>query len=1829
MKIEHRVSVNDQQPFPGLRSFSERNQSFFYGRSKEVERLLRLVKRDTSTVLFGRSGLGKTSLLQAGLYPRLRSSGFLPIPVRIYFDRNAKTASDQIKTVITEQIKAYDIDAPPPGAEETLWEYFHSTRIWDQRNHLLTPVIVFDQFEELFTLGMNDTRASQLLDILEELVENRIPPSVRKRLDRGEELPFAYNKPTYRVVLSLREDFLPHFEELMPRMPSLMHQRMRLTWMNGDQALEAILRPASHLIDEDSAKRVVAFVAASKLESDVEATSHLDTLEVEPALLALTCFELNRKRLTRGLDKIDTHLLDSARKEILSDFYERCVHTQSPEVRAFIEDRLLTSSGYRGTLSLDDALRLPGISKAAIDSLVSQRLLRVEMRLGLPHLELTHDVLTDAVLQSRERRHSELEHDRDRRRRRRHTVRLLTWVSFAFISVLAIILVDGAKDRKHLNKLTHERKIAAEAISNWVLEAKTSDTANILQYGGDQSSVIVNILRDTISSGLDSRRELRARWALFLEDPGRLDNFIDFLHDSNLEAEAIFVARRLSHHLLAPADSLISSLWQRLESPLPGNPGPPAALPYTNTAYSVAEATPNPRLMTAIILATCTLPRDSTTAALSGVACKEQWHQYSALIAARLVDQIRTNMSTLQELTEVFQPASTYLLAPLGRLFRSRSEPVRDAASRVVALLGEHDTALLIELLKDADPQQYDIVMPRLRNHATEAAGALTSLFEADRTYGPEYNAELSAVFEAASGMLHEHFAYCNTMGFSEFLRIAETIRPFGYRPVRCRPYNESGEIRVAAVWRRDFISWWLGHGLSPECLANTDAAWKSCGYSPVDVAGYMPEGEDGESPPRYVAIWASTSEAPVDHTILITDADRFDIDLSNLSSNRYELITLADFADNDRRRYTGVMQKRTGSIETTTAHLWQPPAEVAAMDDIPLDICVPAVLSFDPNIKWSRNQAEQNMLLQEHPDDTSALSAWAAASYNLGQYDIVIDRLTAHIESGAATTAGIYYWRACSYARAGQCQEAELDALSYADLAPNIEDGQMYTAGISTICRTYGGASDSSLQNIDPFDHIGNSRFLYNLSCMYSVASAATERGDMSRSLKRQAIDILRLAVEAGWSHSDHLHIDSDIDPLRGEADFKTIRDVLNSKYHIVSNLAGDGPEATIVLASTLSPQDAQTKQLVADLYFPTSISSKWDHNSDTLKTASIWHKVGLSQKGNLRELVDLNLLAQRINAFSLLRAFSRIDELLELSENEDSDNGLFVYTGSVSDVRRRMTSIQHAAQTDTSAARLPEDVSSLLELGRMKVNDLSWGRATETARKWWTMFEGENSERPELVKKLADQLKKRGASISDFFLAYVFSNSDNIQANLHYIDFSRCKQLFSSALDDQEQTPDPYRAFLERPHNFYSSSTPTDGGQTLEVRELLSEVSGQPGWIDASDQAQAYWSILLEESSDRPEVTLELARALAGEHVDMDEFLVAVAYSGTRDLLGVLHYLDFMRLRDQADPPPTQGREREVYEALKAFSISRVLGTLPPEFPVPAMGSPIDSLAQEDQVESMCTALKSFRGEVDVELVRYIIGQYSHEIEHALVYAPEVDLPEISLRLSRAAKYRVHEKEIAFYILLSMPFMDSFPEVAQGRLSEIWDQAIEKYGRGLEHAAGRMFRRLNDPEPIFNMASTHEDLTSLFLKLHQVCAARDIKAAKSILMRLQPNESRLRRALEDNVPRSTVDMILSGISELPARSGQFYSRQMIPNTLVTVSISEVTKEQLINSITTDGAFGGKLTDAILSLRPELSFYNVKLVDGVDEDQIEMYMIYWDDKEWTCLGPTWHGASK
>ena len=502
-------AVDPQHPWLGLASFTEETRSYFYGREEEVAELARRVQRKPLTILFGQSGLGKTSILRAGLVPRLRPEGYCPVYVRLDYSAEAPAPSEQIKEAIYRATQSSG-QWTQPGvaiAGESLWEFLHHRGdvLHDASGKPLIPLLIFDQFEEIFTLAQSDDagrkRAAQFLDDLADLVENRAPKELEAKMENDETAVerFDFTRSDYRILIALREDYLAHLESLKGIMPSITQNRMRLARMTGEQALSAVLRPGGKLVSEEVAASIVRFVAGG---------AELRNAEVEPSLLSLICRELNSARIAQSRPEISAALLAGSRDTILSEFYERALADQPAGVRKFIEDEMLTESGFRESLAEErvrKAFAPVGASPDTLAKLVDRRLLRIEERLDVRRVELTHDVLCGVVKASRDLRHEREARDEAERKlaaqREREAATRKALVRARQIAAVCAALAIGAAVSAVFGYLNMKR--AQEA------EARAQQTRAMAESArGEAEKLIVYLLDD---------------FYLELEPVGRLD----------------------------------------------------------------------------------------------------------------------------------------------------------------------------------------------------------------------------------------------------------------------------------------------------------------------------------------------------------------------------------------------------------------------------------------------------------------------------------------------------------------------------------------------------------------------------------------------------------------------------------------------------------------------------------------------------------------------------------------------------------------------------------------------------------------------------------------------------------------------------------------------------------------------------------------------------------------------------------------------------------------------------------------------------------------------------------------------------------------------------------------------------------------------------------------------------------------------------------------------------------------------------------------------------------------------------------------------------------
>ncbi|MEE8304513.1 MAG: hypothetical protein V3S24_19000, partial [Candidatus Tectomicrobia bacterium] len=340
--------------YPGTRPFADEaaDQKLFFGRNSEVQELLHQILSTQLLVIYGKSGLGKTSLLQAGIFPRLRERDLLPLPMRLH--DLEQPPLHVFFQAMADQCHRRGIDYTP-GEMSSLWEFF-KTVLFLRGEALQLPVLVIDQFEELFTL-QDDHRRSVIVQELADLTSPRLPEKIRAQRRAGEQLPYSDRPPEVKLVLVIREDYLGVLQELTGPIPTILEQRYRLTEFDEQQARAAMEEPAR--VDDDHLFHTSIF----RYEANA-VTQMLQFLRgrsgiIEPFQLQIICQYVEQQVRQQQADGQNQVLVnksylgdDRAMERILQNFYRDAVQRvplkrQRQHAYQLCEEGLLNQQGLR------------------------------------------------------------------------------------------------------------------------------------------------------------------------------------------------------------------------------------------------------------------------------------------------------------------------------------------------------------------------------------------------------------------------------------------------------------------------------------------------------------------------------------------------------------------------------------------------------------------------------------------------------------------------------------------------------------------------------------------------------------------------------------------------------------------------------------------------------------------------------------------------------------------------------------------------------------------------------------------------------------------------------------------------------------------------------------------------------------------------------------------------------------------------------------------------------------------------------------------------------------------------------------------------------------------------------------------------------------------------------------------------------------------------------------------------------------------------------------------------------------------------------------------
>jgi DNA-binding winged helix-turn-helix (wHTH) protein len=345
------------RPYKFLDYYTEQDASLFFGREHEVEAICSQIIARRSFILHGRSGVGKSSILRAGLMPKLKGQGHFVFVIRSF--------TDPVHQMVNALSRACGIEA---SCELSLDQLIR--RVGD--DHYV--IFFLDQFEEFFSLLGEEARR-HFLSVAGELAAGDLP---------------------VRLVFALREDLLAEMSQLKAAIPEIFHHEYRLKRLTREQAELAITGPA----------RAVGCLYETQLVARLLADIG-DAGGVDPPQLQIVCDNLYDSRDEKCAITLEAYERLGGAPQILAGYLERVLRRfNADDLKA--TKRILTAfiseNGQRLVLKAAEVEARIGnkfvadpAAKLLIEELVAARVLRRRRQDGEAWIELAHDFLTPEV----------------------------------------------------------------------------------------------------------------------------------------------------------------------------------------------------------------------------------------------------------------------------------------------------------------------------------------------------------------------------------------------------------------------------------------------------------------------------------------------------------------------------------------------------------------------------------------------------------------------------------------------------------------------------------------------------------------------------------------------------------------------------------------------------------------------------------------------------------------------------------------------------------------------------------------------------------------------------------------------------------------------------------------------------------------------------------------------------------------------------------------------------------------------------------------------------------------------------------------------------------------------------------------------------------------------------------------------------------------------------------------------------------------------------------------------------------------------------------------
>jgi len=366
------------RPYKFLDYYTEQDAQLFFGREAEVEAICSQILARRSFILHGRSGVGKSSIVRAGVIPRLKEQGHLVLTIRSFTD-----PLHEMLEALAAEVNVNDAAMSDEAASiaeaiaqaDLLKDYIERvTRTEPQRY----AIFFLDQFEEFFLLLSEESRERFVAAMTRLLADETLP---------------------VKLVFALREDVLAEMSQFKTAIAEIYHHEYRLKRLSREPAARAITEPA--------------LAVGCQIEPQL-VTRLLDDLSeqgtIDPPQLQIVCDCLFDSKTTGNRLTVAAYESLGTASQILAGYLERVLrrfHAAALQVAKAILTTLISDDGQRLVLRVStvkarvqSAIETGNKETDAVlmvRELIAARVVRRRNQDGEAWLELAHDFLTSEV----------------------------------------------------------------------------------------------------------------------------------------------------------------------------------------------------------------------------------------------------------------------------------------------------------------------------------------------------------------------------------------------------------------------------------------------------------------------------------------------------------------------------------------------------------------------------------------------------------------------------------------------------------------------------------------------------------------------------------------------------------------------------------------------------------------------------------------------------------------------------------------------------------------------------------------------------------------------------------------------------------------------------------------------------------------------------------------------------------------------------------------------------------------------------------------------------------------------------------------------------------------------------------------------------------------------------------------------------------------------------------------------------------------------------------------------------------------------------------------